>query len=278
MKKVIELILSIVVLGSSSLCAMVASPKVRIRNNVNRDLKVSWQDRNNQLLNTIISSGKDNIIAPFDQIALGSAIKVEVYGQYIGWTAYPLKIKRTLLIVEFNELNPQAGQDLEVVISQGWSPSLTADYMKYVSEITRPDEDNPLKFFPGLKGKGSLEDLTESDIIGFKDFRSIYKKGRYYLSNDITALDIYRYMFSLPKGDYTKESVKRVYIPFSKKWHPDTGNHDMSPEFAARVFNLARIAHQGLLNSLDPQYQEYQHDPEPVKAEPGPLEVVEEHE
>ena len=274
MKHSIQLALSGILLCSPSLFGMMIAPEeVHIKNNLNRRLKITWQNPANEPLNKVIQAGDKRIIDVFNNIAPGSHIKIEPYGTLFGWTAQALEIKRTLLNAEFNELNPQANDSLEVVISQGYSTSLTPTYQIYVPLAVAPAEQEPIDIFTGLLYHTELDNLKEADITGFKSYKTLVIPGS-LTSGETKALDVYRYMFDLPP-DYSVKYVKKVFKEFAREWHPDRGTHGKTKEFAARVFNLARLAYQGLLDARDPMFGVVIVDKEEEPGEPGPIVIVE---
>lgn len=240
-------------LSAPSLMGMTVDPqKIYVKNNLARRIQVTWQTSEVDFSSKIIQANNTREISTFKAILPGSIVKIEPYGDYVGYSAFPLSITTEKLQHAFNEMSQSPEDSLEVAISQGYSIYLSPTYSIIPPTGEEPKPlPNPMDAFKGLKYYPNLKDLSEKDVLRFDSYETIVIPGS-YSSNPTTALDVYRYMLGIPK-DFTEADVKKAFNEFALKWHPDKGNHGTDVETAQKVFNLARVAKKGLDEYLKEQ-------------------------
>ena len=253
MKNSIKLLVGLLATSGNLFSMVMMSPDyLYITNDLNRRLKVSWTTHSNKNFSATVDIEGSSKIDEFTNIAPGSSVKIEPYGSVFGWSAFSLEIKRSVLVAEFNELNPGAKDSLDIRISQGYSTSLTPTYKVYVPVAEVKLFTNPMKEFKGLNHYPNLMHLKEQDIVGYSSWETVVIKGS-LTTRPTLALDVYRYMLGIPV-DYSEDYVKKIYKDFARTWHPDRGAHGTNKEYAQQVFNLAHIAYKGLLDARDSLY------------------------
>jgi hypothetical protein len=126
--------------------------KLYVTNNIGlyRDLLVTWPKAGfyfiKELEKNEVKPGETTEIAEFNTIDDGLNIKLEPTGTIAQYTASPVTVKKEALIAEFrkqaklladyfaSQYQPApTNLSLEVVVTQGWTGSLTFEYKTYVT-------------------------------------------------------------------------------------------------------------------------------------------------